>query len=835
MDEKKFIWHCQRMGGTDQAMLSTMEELRHLREFDPKLWGALSCPATGLEFDKRTLELLDTDNDLRIRMPEILDAVDWLCERVNDTADIPNEPKEMALSAINEENEAGKRLKTTAQSILKTLGSEAESISPEQVRQAAETAAEQDFNGDGILPPFAGMDDDVKAFVEAGLSVVGGVKDCSGVAGMNKELGEAFVAEMKNWQAWREEVANSSHPVPNTPEAYSLLQEIKSRVDDFFLRCDLSAFAPQASAPLNAETRLQEAAEKSDITLDDLLNMPLARVEPTAKLPLKNGLNPVWSKQIKNFATLVKPLLANDSQMTQDDWNKIQEAFAPYGDALQKRPGVAAYDAGSFAPPADPAAALDALGDDGVAKLLDPKILQKFHDLCDQDLANAAAGDDIAELEKLVLFYCNIHRLLMNFVSFYDFYTLRPNVTFRAGTLFIDGRSCHLCVPVDDVAKHSAMASISQICLLYCECKRHAADGSVAETRNIMAVLTAGGDDVLIEGRNGVFVDNTGRDWDAKLTKVVHNPISFKQAIWSPYKRISTMVGEAIAKFAANKRAESMAAAEKGIASLTAPKAPGAPFDISKGVGIFAAVGIALGAIGTAIGSIAQALFSLAWWQFPLLIAGIFLIISGPSVCLAWLKFRKRTFGPVLEASGWAVNSQLPISLKLGSALTSIAVVPDNIERQSLLDPFKDEKNPHTGLWVFLGILICAIIFGGWLWASGNMTKIINTFTQTEQVETQKADAPKKVKKDAPKKESAKADKAKSADKGKDTTAKESDEAKAASAETPKDGAAASNAKDAEKDAKAVAKDAAKDAKDVAKDAAKDAKAAAKDAKESSK
>ncbi|MBQ9537252.1 MAG: hypothetical protein IJU79_05625 [Desulfovibrionaceae bacterium] len=37
-DEQKFIWHCQRMGGTDQVMLSTMEELRHLSELDPKLW-----------------------------------------------------------------------------------------------------------------------------------------------------------------------------------------------------------------------------------------------------------------------------------------------------------------------------------------------------------------------------------------------------------------------------------------------------------------------------------------------------------------------------------------------------------------------------------------------------------------------------------------------------------------------------------------------------------------------------------------------------------------------------------------------------------------------------
>lgn len=76
-----FTWHCRRMGGTDQVTLSTMAELRRLRELDPKLWGALSCPATGVEFDQRTMSLLDSNGDGRIRMPEVLDAVEWLAFR----------------------------------------------------------------------------------------------------------------------------------------------------------------------------------------------------------------------------------------------------------------------------------------------------------------------------------------------------------------------------------------------------------------------------------------------------------------------------------------------------------------------------------------------------------------------------------------------------------------------------------------------------------------------------------------------------------------------------------------------------------------------------------
>ncbi|MBO4300398.1 MAG: hypothetical protein J5861_02225 [Desulfovibrio sp.] len=766
---EQFTWHCQRMGGADQVTLTTMAELRHLRELDPKLWGAMSCPASGIEFDKRTLELLDADHDGRIRIPEVLDAVEWLCDRVNDTADISARPESLPLSVINDATEEGKRLRTTAQSILNVLGRpDGDTLSQDEIEKAVEGAAEQSFNGDGVLPPLPEMDDDVRDFVNAGLAIVGGARDASGAAGLNKELSEALVAELKAWQSWRDEVNAAPHPVEGTPEAWLLLEDIRAKVDDYFLRCQLAAFAPQAEAPLNEEDRLLAATDKPDIDTDVLTALPLARIQPDAPLPLTSGLNPIWRERVLRFAALTRPLLSSQETLSVDDWKSVQEALAPYGAVLSQRPAVGIYEAGAFAPAADAASAIDALGEEGVRRLLEGDVSQRFQALCDQDLASAAAAEDIAELERLVLYYRHLHRLLMNFVSFYDFYSLRKDVTFRAGTLFMDGRSCQLCLPVEDMDAHNAMAGMSQLCLLYCKCTRRVTDGTPAGERLIMAALTAGSDDVLVEGRNGVFVDNTGVDWDATLVKIVHNPISFEQAIWAPYKRISQFVGEQIAKFAAAKNAEALDAAKGAVASL--PKQPAAPFDMGKSVGIFAAVGIALGAIGTAVGSIAQALFSLSWWQFPLLVAGIFIVISGPSVFMAWLKFRKRTLGPVLEASGWAVNSQLPINLKLGSALTSIAKQPDNIERRSIIDPFLEEKQSHAGLWTLLAILIAALALGGWLWKSGHLSDMAARLTQKPQQQTEKAAekpqppvaAPsKEVKKDADAKEAAKKDEAK--------------------------------------------------------------------------
>jgi len=62
------------MGDNDQVLLRTVAEIRRLPELDPKLWGALSCPADGLEYNKASAAILDTDGDGRIRVPEVLEA-----------------------------------------------------------------------------------------------------------------------------------------------------------------------------------------------------------------------------------------------------------------------------------------------------------------------------------------------------------------------------------------------------------------------------------------------------------------------------------------------------------------------------------------------------------------------------------------------------------------------------------------------------------------------------------------------------------------------------------------------------------------------------------------
>jgi hypothetical protein len=75
-------------------------------------------------------------------------------------------------------------------------------------------------------------------------------------------------------------------------------------------------------------------------------------------------------------------------------------------------------------------------------------------------------------------------------------------------------------------------------------------------------------------------------------------------------------------------------------------------------VGAVAAMGVAFGAIGTALAYFAGLFKGIEFWQLCLAVVGILLVISGPSMILAWMKLRKRNLGPILDANGWAVNAK---------------------------------------------------------------------------------------------------------------------------------------------------------------------------------
>ncbi len=709
-----FTWLFHRLGGLDQVEFRSGEDICRLRELDPKLWVALSCPARGLEFDPRTLALIDTDRDGRIRIPEVVEAADWLCARLRDPGAVLHPEAALPLDDIQDDSPRGQRLVQTAKAILATLGkADADAISQDDVTQAAAHASEQMFNGDGILPPLDCLDDDMRAFIHDVIDVSGGIEDVGGEVGVNEPIVQAFLASLRAWSDWTAGVAKAETPLgKSAPEIWELVRDLKDKVDDYFMRCELVAYAPSAQDALNLEDRaLTDATGLLEHTA--LAELPLAKAGPDKPLDLTHGLNPAWRIKVERLAAMVKPLLADPDVLTRDDWLKVQESIAPFSKAVSAKPAPVAAP-GVTVPPRK---TVDLLGEERIAAILSSDLGDRFADLARHDADGPAASTDIADMERLVLYYRHLHRLLSNFVTFRDFYTPGRKAAFQSGTLFIDGRACHLCMPAGDVEAHAALATGSQIFLLYCECTRGRKPGEAEPEKkmNIVAAVTAGDSDLLVPNRNGVYVDNNGDDWDARVVKVVSNPINVWQAVWSPYKKLGTLITDQLSKYANDKQADLVAGAGKKLGEVgTQVTAGAAPkFDITRNVGMFAAVGLALGAIGTAIGSIFNAFLSMQWWQAPLVFLAAFLIVSGPSVLMAWLKLRQRTLGPLLEASGWAINGRVKLSYAIAKRLSSTAAMPPNSVR-SQLDPVVQMKRLRRNVfWLAMAAGAAAVL--GWL------------------------------------------------------------------------------------------------------------------------
>lgn len=695
-----YRWRFFRAGGFDQVKLASGADLANLDRLDQKLWVALACPTTGLEFDPKTLALIDTDRDGRIRAPELITAVKWATGLLRNPDDLLKPAPALPLSAINDATPEGKQLLSSAKQILANLGKkEATAITLEDTVDTERIFAQTNFNGDGIVPIEAASDDATKAAVVDIMACVGAENDRSGKPGVNQAKVDQFFAEARAYADWWKQAEGDPTILPlgeATAAASAAVKKIKTKVDDYFARCRLAAFDARAVVALNREEKeyLAFAAKDLTITAAEIASLPLARVEANQPLPLKEGVNPAWADALAVLcAAAVKPLLGDKSTLSEADWLALNGKLAAFE----------SWSAGKVG------AIVEKLGLKRVREILAGKSKETIAALILKDKALEPEANAIAAVEQLVRFYRGLFKLCNNFVAFRDFYGRKEKAIFQAGTLYLDQRSCDLCLTVEDAAKHAAMAALAGTYLAYCDCVRK----GTSEKKQIVAAFTGGDSDNLMVGRNGIFYDRKGRDWDATITSILDNPISIRQAFWAPYKKCLRMIEEQIAKRAAAKGQ----AAQAAVAAGQAPPPPPAPKKVDPGM--LAALGLVLSTLLVALGGIFAAFTKLPLWQMPLAIVGILLAVSIPSMVIAWLKLRKRNLGPILDANGWAVNARAKINVPFGRSLTQVAAMPPGAQRD-LVDPFAEKRKPW-GLYFFIVILLAL----GLGWYLGKLDKVL--------------------------------------------------------------------------------------------------------------
>ena len=465
--------------------------------------------------------------------------------------------------------------------------------------------------------------------------------------------------------------------------AYAALD---AKVRDFFLRGRLAQFSAESREKLDVQAEQIESISRDNLTerTAEIAACPLARIGEAGVLPLDAVVNPAWTAQWDAVKT------AFDADVTPETWEAVGARLKAYADYCAKQ------------------------------------------DVKDSDVALDDESKSIELVDKLLHLTRDFFTLLRNFVTLSDFYTPGGKAIFQAGRLYIDQRACDFCVCVQDAGAMAAQAAASGMYLVFCQCT----DRTRGLTMPIVAAITVGDTQNISVGKNGIFYDRQGHDWDACVTAIVDNPISIGQAAWSPYRKMAEFIEEKVRSMAASKesqltekatasidaKAETAAAATAEAAAAGPKAAPAAQtgsgenaaaksFDIAKFAGIFAAIGMAIGFIGSFLTTLGSEFMKLLWWQMPLCILAIFLLISGPSMFIAWLKLRKRNISPILNANGWAVNASAKISIRFGNALSEQACFPLSAKMRGQ-DPFADKGLPwwqHL-LWASALLLFVAAV-----------------------------------------------------------------------------------------------------------------------------
>lgn len=696
--EKKYRWAFENIGGLTRVKISSGEDIAHLSELDPKMWTVLSCPTTGLEIDERSLKYMDCDGDSKLRVNDIVSVSQWITSLLKDKDLIVRGEDKIDINQINTDDPNGNKLYSSAKQILNNLAKEGSIISIADTADITAIFAKTRFNGDGVITDASTDNSDLKLTIAAIVSTIGGITDRSGVLGVNSDQIETFYKSLNDYVAWYDSAVEPpfSDKTEAVIEAYNALD---AKVKDFFMRSKLAAFSPESTASLDVQTSQITTISADNLATknDEIASYPLIRVNSKAEIDLNAAVNPAWSK----YFDIIKANAIDSSKnvITEEDWTAIGLKFAAYLSWKTSKNG----------------SNVESLGIESIRNFIAQDNKTSLLELVAQDSALKEEADNIELVDKFLHIYRDFYQLLKNFVTLDDFYCKDKKVRaiFQSGTLIIDQRECHLCMKVNDTAKHSAAAVPSGMYMIYCDC--------VTKTKptklQIAAAVTVGDVGELIVGKNGIYYDNEGLEWDAVITKIVDNPINISQSFWSPYRRMATAIENLINKSAADKdskimakaTAEINAAPNKTIDDKTAAATP--PFDIAKFAGIFAAIGMAVGMIGTALASIFKGLFALSWWQLILVFVCILLVISGPAMVMAWLKLRRRNIAPLLNANGWAVNAASKISIPFGETLTDIAIFP----HIKLKDPYAIKGLKAWQKWFISIICTAFVVFVMWL------------------------------------------------------------------------------------------------------------------------
>ncbi len=640
----------RKCGKTYQLRIETARDLEHVLGLDEALWVATSAPVLAFRCDHKLMELINHDGSGRVNTQEMRGAVRWLLNVLQD-ATFPEKPDTpLKLNAIRVDSPEGKRLIRSAKEVLASLGDgSAPEVSLQQVREFLSKLCERPLNGDGIVVP-AAADGDVRRMIEDVLDCTGSTEDASGAPGIDEPQLDAFMAAVRGLLEWREAGSgiNADSLVPfggETPEIYEHYAAVESEVNAFFHACRVLRYDARTGDHFETAT-LGDVGAMDQAGMDEwLCTRPVAKINTEGRLPLASDeVNPFYADRIENLRNEVLPRVLDlcPDDLGEASWSAVGDALKPYGDYIRSKQG----------------ASVEKLSPERLAGYRDGGVADRVRKLIEEDRRISEVRAGVLMLERLLLYRGHLLRLANNFVSFSDLYDVSDRALFEMGSAVLDGRWFNLAFLVDNVAEHQKMAKESNIFTLYLKVEGLAG----AEPYTVAVPAMAGSKGNLKVGKRGVFFDTEGNEHNAKVTHIIANPISVREALCAPFTRLWAFLIGKIESISTQSEKTLQKQAD-GIFKAPPAGAPQSAAAPTKGqfgsAGMLMGLSVSVAAIGSAFAFITKTLTSLSRGQVLLGVLGAALVVMVPVSLIAMLKLRRQDLSALLEGCGWAINARM--------------------------------------------------------------------------------------------------------------------------------------------------------------------------------
>lgn len=690
-----------------QPIFHAAADLEHLWALDEARWIATSAPVTGLRCDPVFLTHLDDDLDGRLRPRELKSGVRWLLSRLVDTGGVDACSDRLRLDALRDDEE-GERLRASADRVLAFLDATDRSrVSLAQVRQFQARMAQALTAGDGVVTVGVSGDPDVERLVADIGGCLGWVHDAQGRDGIRAGHLDRFEAATAAYLDWVEHpvaVAGLSEPLA----AWRALDDVVDKLHEFFALSELAGLDPRiATVPGLADDALEGRAwAHRDEAERLLLAAPLARPEPSGRLDGTGWLNPAWRTRWDALVTHTLVPLGRDASLDRSELRELKGRFRDYGAWQARKAGAEVASVG-----------LETLEHWDAH----PEIAQRLRALFAEEQDVAEELESLVALEQLILSQRWMLELVNSFVGFSRFYNPALRSLIEVGTLIMDGRRFNLCVRIESVEAHRALAKAGLIYLAYVEVQ------TTPEPMLVAVAVTGRERGRLFVGKRGVFYDADQVSYEALVVELLDNPISVSEALLRPFRRLGTYLAERSEAFTAG-RYDALEETVGG--TLDGPgEAPGAaqtaaPTNTRE---LFLSGGIALAAVSSALAYVAETLSHIEVGSLVLSLLGLILLAIVPAALIAAWRIHRRDLSIVLEASGWAINQQLRIPTWAGSVYTQRPPFPDDARlegtellRQYRRDVVEDEvevRRQRLMLVLLLVVILGAAVgvFEQWL------------------------------------------------------------------------------------------------------------------------